>query len=155
MRDAEMVDYSHPGFSVVYLEDRPSPTGSSEIALRESPIGPRFSPAQSAVGVGGTIVVINETDRVQVLTCPRLDVWIAVDPGERLELDAREAGSIELFLIEGTEAHATVFSSPGPFSVVDAGGNWWLLDQPPGAREAAGLASPLSSSFSRDHDRDR
>ena len=53
MRDVVAVDYERPGFTVVYLEDEPSPGGRVEFTIRASEFGLRLEPEVDVVGVGG------------------------------------------------------------------------------------------------------
>jgi hypothetical protein len=132
LRDVEFVDYSRPGFAVVYAE-APSPLGGDlAFAIRDSRVGTRIEPAHGAVGAGGRVIVRNESPNAQVVSYPAADLVRKVAPGESLEIAVPRAGEQGLFLI-GRPVEATVFAAPGPYTVVSASGRF-ALDLPPGPR---------------------
>jgi hypothetical protein len=130
LRDAVLVDYSRPGFALVYLEGRPSPGGGARVAIRDSTSGPRLDPPASALGAGGQLRVANDTAERHVVSVPSAGVVRPLAPGQILELTL-PAGAHELFLLEAP-AEAVVFASPGPWARVSARGRWELPALEPG-----------------------
>lgn len=134
--DAELVDYSKPGFAVVYL-DAPAaaaPERPLVLIIRGSAQGATLEPAAAAVAVGGEILVRNGDDRPRVVTVPAAGVLRALAPGDSLAIPAREGGEVAIFVPDAPGAEAHVFAAPGPFAAVDAVGRFELLDVEPGAR---------------------
>jgi hypothetical protein len=132
LRGVRFVDYSQPGFAVVYREGAPSPAGVARLAIRESPFGVRLEPRYAVVGAGGTLVLANPTSRPHVVSAPALDWLVAVAPGAELELAIPSPGPKTLFLLDAPEVEATLFVAPGPYSVVSEAGRFELVDQEPG-----------------------
>jgi hypothetical protein len=131
MRDVRLVDYSTPGFIVVYLDTAERPGGSEQLEVQAGLSGLRLHPSTAAVGVGGEVVIHNRADRGVVLSVPSLSRVERVEAGGRIVLAADQAGPLEVFLI-GSQEHATVWASPGPWARVDAAGRFTLPDLPPG-----------------------
>jgi hypothetical protein len=131
---AELVDYSKPGFAVVYLEGPGSPGPAAPLALtiRSDGEGVRLEPSQGAVGVGGEIRVRNADDRPRVVSVPAAGVLRSLAPGELLAVDARSAGELEVFVPDAPDAFARVFAAPGPFAAVSDSGRYELLEVEPG-----------------------
>jgi hypothetical protein len=134
--DAELVDYSRPGFAVVYLESPPPapPPAPLLLTIRRAARGVGFEPAQGAVAVGAAIHVRNGDAHPHVVTVPAAGVARALAPGASLALPAGGGGSLEIFVPGDPGAQAQVFVAPGPFAAVDAVGRFELLDVEPGAR---------------------
>jgi hypothetical protein len=131
--DVELVDYSKPGFAVVYLEaPAPSPPPLA-VAIEGGAGGVRLEPAHAAVGLGGEIQVANRSDAAHVISCPELGVLRRLAPGESLAVPVRAAGEISLFVPETPDAVARLFAAPGPFAAVSDAGRYALLEVPPGA----------------------
>jgi hypothetical protein len=135
LRDVEFVDYSRPGFAVVYVEAEQAPQGDLAIAIRSSRVMTQLEPAHAAVGAAGRILVANETRAEHVLSYPAAGVVRRIQPGERVELDVARAGEQGLFLLDVPDAASTLFAAPGPFAVVSDAGLFELRDLEPGARQ--------------------
>jgi hypothetical protein len=133
LRDVEFVDYSRPGFAVVYTEADPPPAGELAFAIRESRVGTRLEPEHGAVGAGGRVIVRNEAAGAHVLSYPAADLVRRLEPGGQVEIPVPAAGEQELFLID-RPAEAVVFAAPGPFAVVSSSGDFALRDLAPGRR---------------------
>jgi hypothetical protein len=133
--DAELVDYSKPGFAVVYLDGEPSGAGAPvSVALRGGAAGLHFEPEGAVVAVGGRIVLENRSGEAHVVSCPAAGVLRRLDDGESLAIPAERAGELELFAPDGPDARARVFAAPGPFTAVSEAGRYALVDVEPGAR---------------------
>jgi hypothetical protein len=132
LRDVELVDYSRPGFAVVYLEGTPSPGGLASFQIRDGPLRPYLEPAHAAVGVGGTLRVANASARAHVLSLPDADLVRRLEPGEAIELGLARAGEHPLFLLDAPEELGRVFVAPGRFAVASDTGRFELRDLPPG-----------------------
>jgi hypothetical protein len=134
LRDVEFVDYSRPGFAVVYVEEASPPGGELELAIRESRLGTRVEPAIGAIGASGRLVVRNESRIAHVISYPAAGAVLSLGPGERVELRVPRAGEQGLFLLDASAA-ATIFAAPGPYVVVSSTGRFSLSDLTPGRRE--------------------
>jgi hypothetical protein len=135
LRDVELVDYSKPGFAVVYVEEAPAPAGELALRVRADRVGTAIEPAHGAVGAAGRIVVHNESPESHLLSYPAAGVVARLEPGETAELAVPRAGEQGLFLLDVPDAAATVFAAPGPFAVVSSAGRYALRDLAPGRRE--------------------
>jgi hypothetical protein len=132
LRDVEFVDYSRPGFAVVFVEQAQPPAAGLELAIRDSRIGTGIVPSEGVVGAAGRITVANETDTAHVVSYPAAGLVWSVEPGARAEFAVPRAGEQGVFLLDVPTASATVFAAPGPFSVVTSTGRFRLADLPPG-----------------------
>jgi len=133
---AELVDYSKPGFAVVYL-DGPAPRASGSpfvVTIRSQAGGVILAPAHGALPVDGEVVVRNVGDAPHVVSIPTAELLRALAPGDSLAVTAREAGELEIFVPGTPDAASRVFVAPGPFAVVTGAGRFELLDVEPGAR---------------------
>lgn len=135
MRDVQLVDYSTPGFAVVYVAEHATPGGSAEIAIRDTRVEPRFEPSELAIGAGGHIAVVNSSTTAHLLSYPAAQIFQRVAPGERVEIDVPQDGEQRLFLIDLPDAAATLFVAPGRYAVVSTSGDYELRDLDPGALE--------------------
>jgi len=131
MRDVEMVDYTHPGFAVVFVEAEPLPTGRVDIAIRTSRVT-RFEPAMAAAGAGASLVIENASEEAHVLSYPAAGLIRRLAPGETVELPIARAGEQGLFLLDQVDAAATLFAAPGPFAVISSTGGFELRGLAPG-----------------------
>jgi hypothetical protein len=133
---AGLVDYSKPGFAVVYLDGPPAETAGTSlvVTLRSAGAGATLAPANGALAVGGELVVRNAGDVPHVVSIPAASVLRAVAPGDALAVAAREAGELEIFVPGASSAASRVFVAPGPFAVVTDAGRFELLDVEPGPR---------------------
>jgi hypothetical protein len=132
---AELVDYSKPGFAVVYLDGPLSaaPGAPLVVTLEREAGGFALAPAHGAVALGSTVTVRNAGDAPRVISIPAAAVLRTLAPGEGLEVSPREADELEIF-VPGAAASSRVFVSPGPFAVVTGSGRYELVDVEPGAR---------------------
>jgi hypothetical protein len=132
MRDVRLVDYSRPGFVVVYRDDAPSQGGEVQLTIRSTRVAPRIEPEESVVGAGGRVRLRNETDAAHVVSAPWAGRIVQLAPGAELELPSVAAGEHELFLLDVAESRATVFAAPGPYTVAGADGRYELTNLEPG-----------------------
>lgn len=129
--DAVLVDYSKPGFAVVYADGPPPPAAGARLAIRDGVTSAVFEPANAALGAGAAITVVNESGTPHVLSCPNARLVRRLAPGDSVEIATDRPGEWPLFLLDaGTDAH--VFAAPGPFQVVSSAGRFALADLPPG-----------------------
>jgi hypothetical protein len=135
MRDVELVDYSTPGFAVVYAGDDARPGGSAEIAIRDTRIEPRFEPSELAIGAGGRLTIINDTGDSHLLSYPAAGIFERIKSRSKLEIDVPEQGEQRMFLVDVMSAEATLFVAPGRYSVVSTSGEYELRNLEPGALE--------------------
>jgi hypothetical protein len=132
LADVRFVDYSRPGFVVVYAEGEAAPAGRVELALRTRATGPRFEPERAAVGAGGTIAIRNETDAPQILAAREHGRLETVAPGATVVFDAAGAGDHGFSILSGHGADAHVFVAPGRFTVASESGRFELVGVSPG-----------------------
>lgn len=134
LRDVERVDYSRPGFAVVYVAGVPVPSNGEplRLSIEEGPVGPRLAPAYAATGVSVHIVAVNRTRAVRVLSSPSAGLVRKLEPGESIELALPGAGEHAFHLLGSAGASAIVFAAPGPFSLVSSTGRYELADLAPG-----------------------
>lgn len=135
LRDAGLVDYSTPGFAVVYVAENAQPGGTALVAIRDGRVAPRFEPEGVALGAGGHVTIRNLGSSAHILSYPAAKLVRRLGPGEQLELAVPQAGEQGLFLLDVPDAHATIFAAPGRFSVVASSGDYELRDLEPGALE--------------------
>ncbi len=135
LRDVEFVDYSRPGFAVVYAEGGPSPGGTALLEIRASRLHVVLEPRYAAVGRGGTLVVRNATAASHVLSCPAARVLQRIEPGAAAEIPLLEAGEQPVFVLDAAGSPgsgATVFAAPGPYAITSERGRFELADLDPG-----------------------
>jgi len=127
-----LVDYSRPGFVVVYTDGEPDADGRVELVLREGATGPRLEPGFSAVGAGGTIAIRNDTGEPQVVSAREDGRLESLAPGGTTTFAATEAGEHRFSLLSEAAEDARVFVAPGPFAVVTESGRFELTGVAPG-----------------------
>ncbi len=132
MSDVEFVDYSKPGFAVVYLDTGSSPAATAQLVIRTTGVRTRLDPPHAAVGAGGLIVVANASGAAHVLSAPAMGLVHRLEPGQQVEIAVPLAGEQSLFLLDVARSEATVFVAPGPFAVVSADGRFELGGLAPG-----------------------
>jgi hypothetical protein len=131
--DTGLVDYSRPGFAVVYLE-RGSGGGAASgvLAIRAGAGGVTIEPAHAATSVGAGVELRNLDSSPHVVSVPAAGLVRALAPGDRLLLPAGQAGALEVFVPGEPAAAATVFVAPGPFAAVNESGRFEILEVAPG-----------------------
>lgn len=131
-RDATPVDYSRPGFAVVYLEDGEPPSDLARFSIRESAAGVRLRPRYGVAGLSGVIEISNETKGPQVVSCPEASVLESVEPGASIRIVPVGPGRHSLYLPASPVGASIAFVSPGPFDRVSSLGRWALPGTPAG-----------------------
>jgi hypothetical protein len=129
---AQLVDYSTPGFAVVYAEGDSSAGERAPVAVVMGPTGVRLEPPHAALGVGGTLSIANQTSEAHVISCPRASLVRPLSPGESTEIAVDAAGEWPVFLLDVPGEQARVFAAPGPYQVVSPTGRFELEEIPPG-----------------------
>jgi hypothetical protein len=132
LRDAGLVDYSKPGFAVIYVAEDAKPGGSAEIEIRDTHVEPRLVPDALAIGEAGRITVVNASGAPHIVSYPAARLVKRLAAGERFEIAVPSAGEQGLFLLDVPDATATVFAAPGRFTVVSTSGEYELRDLEPG-----------------------
>lgn len=135
LRDVEFVDYSRPGFAVVYVEQAPPPTGEAVLAIHDSRIGLRLEPEHAAVGAAGRVSVRNETSEPHVVSYPAAGVIRPLAPGESVAFEVPRAGEQGLYVLDAPDAGTTLFAAPGHFGVASSVGRYRVTGLAPGAHE--------------------
>jgi hypothetical protein len=134
LRDVELVDYTRPGFAVVYVTQGVVPADGLEIAIRESRLGTRVEPRLGVVGAAGDVVVTNECPAAHVISYPAAGRVLSLDPGARATVRVPRAGPQEIFILD-VGASTTIFAAPGPYDVVSESGRFSLTGLAPGVHE--------------------
>jgi hypothetical protein len=129
---AQLVDYSTPGFAVVYAEGEPAADERASIAVVASPTGMRLEPAHAALGAGGKLSIANRSDAAHVLSCPRAGLVRSLAAGESIEVTLDAAGEWPVYLLDVPGERAQVFAAAGPYQVVSPAGRFELEDLPAG-----------------------
>jgi hypothetical protein len=132
-RDVALVDYSKVEFAVVYLEGVAAPRDATRLTLSRSRYGLRFDHRHAAVGLNGSLHVVNSDTRNHVISCPQSDFVQNLAPGEEAEIQLSTPGDHRIFLLDAVGIEAVVFVSPGLYAVANASGRWQLRNPPPGA----------------------
>lgn len=133
--DVSLVDYSKPGFAVVWVEAPPPGGSTTRIAIRDGIAGVRFDPPHAALAAGGTITVVNESERPHLLSVPAAGLVRPLATGDTLPIENAAAGEWALHLLDVPGEEARVFAAPGPFQVVSTSGRFALGDLAPGAAQ--------------------
>ena len=133
VRGAELVDYSTPGFAVVFVAEGMRPGGHAALAIRDTSVAPRLDPDHVALGAGGRISIENAGRAPHILSYPAAGLVRRLAPGEHLEIEVPQEGEQGLFLLDAPDATATLFAAPGRFAVVSRSGDYELRDLEPGA----------------------
>lgn len=146
---AAFVDYSKPGFAVVYAEPQGAGGAQQAEGERSSPARQRagdhaalviragaahavFDPPYAALGAGGEIAVANQSGESHVVSCPSAGLVRRLAPGESIAIHVATAGEWPVFLLDVAGEQARVFAAPGPYRVVSSSGRYELADLQPG-----------------------
>jgi hypothetical protein len=132
LRDARLVDYSRPGFAVVYTDGASARDERVELSIRASQFETRLEPRWVALAVGGTVTVRNATDEPHTVSCPSLGKVARLGAGESIELAASQAGPQSVFLLDRPQVESGFFAAPGPYAVLTQSPYFELRDLPPG-----------------------
>ena len=132
LRHTRRLDYSRPGFAVVYVESTTTPPATAEFVIRDTPTGPALHPRQLAIGSGSVLRVRNESAEQHIVSLPRAGLLERLAPGAGLETPLLRGGATPLFLLDSPEVEALLFVAPGRFDTVSGDGRWELPDLPPG-----------------------
>lgn len=132
LRDVEYVDYSSPGFAVVYLEGSPPPQGETRVSVQSTRFGTRLVPEQSVVGLGGSVVVVNQTSEAQIVSAPSWGLLQELQPGEETSIIVSESGAGSIHVMGQRVTDGFVFVAPGEFAVPSNNGRFEIPDVTPG-----------------------
>ncbi len=139
----ELVDYSKPGFAVVYLDPQgaegersstsaPRARDRASLSIRAGATHAIFDPPQAALGAGGEITVANQSDAAHVVSCPAAGLVKRLAQGESIAIAVATPGEWPVFLLDVAGEQARIFAAPGPYRVVSSAGRFELLDLEPG-----------------------
>jgi hypothetical protein len=134
VRDAKLVDYSKPGFVVIFADGPEPPSAQVTVRIVSGVVRAHFEPARSAIGFRDEILVKNEDAQDHLLSCPEAGVLVRVEPGETATIVLVEPGPLSLYLLDGVGAEAQIFAAPGPFAVTTTAGRFELAGLAPGRR---------------------
>lgn len=132
LRGVEFVDYSRPGYAVVYVPDAEPQVDPLRLTIRATSVRTRFEPENGTVGVGGVIIVENASDEAHVVSAPSLGYLGRLAPGETRELQTAEAGVQGVYLLTRPDVEARVFVAPGRYAVATPTGRYALRGLRPG-----------------------
>jgi len=132
LRDVARVDYSRPGFAVLYVDTGATLGGRLDLAVVDAGFGPRIEPAHGVVGLDGWIDISNRTDGEHVVSAPSVGLVRKLAPGGTVRVRARGAGEIAVHVVDGTGPGARLFVAPGPWAVADAAGRYGIGGLVPG-----------------------
>jgi hypothetical protein len=133
LRDVELVDYSQPGFAVVYLEQsNTGAAGGGELSIRNTGILPRLTPAFAAAAMGAEIRIANQTEVTHILSCPKARIVQSIAPGKSLSFELSQPGEYNFYLLDVPGSHSQIFAAPGRFTVVSDSGRFELTRLTPG-----------------------
>lgn len=131
LEGVQLVDYSSPGFVVVYVDGEPAAGERSEIAIAPSAAGVRLDPPHAAIALGGALVVRNSSTESHAISCPAAKLVRRLAPGESAEIALSSAGEWNVFLLDVPGEQARVFAAPGPYQVVSPAGRFELEELAP------------------------
>lgn len=129
---SELVDYSRPGFAVVYLDESAASPASASLHIRDTRVSPRIEPAHAVASMGGTIAVANAGGAPRTVSCPAAKLVRRLEPGESVELSVTEPGEYAIYLLDVPGSSATVLATPGRHAVASESGRWQIRDLAPG-----------------------
>lgn len=162
LRGARRVDYSTPGFAVVYLDHgRVDDATPVTLTIRDGRVSAAsIDPRHAALPAGGHVLIANRSRSAHVVSCPSLGVMTQVPAGASTDVLLEAAGEHACHVLDAADASVRLFASPGPYSQVDRDGRFEINDVVPGdytvrvwhprfapisrpLRIAAGVADPL------------
>lgn len=132
LRHARLVDYSRPGYAVVYVESSDVEVAEVRVKIRDAATGARFEPAYATAPIGGRTRIENNSAVAHVLSVPAAKRVQRLEPGESIEIRHDRAGPYESFLLDAPGSTNTVFAAPGRFVVVSESGRYELGPLSPG-----------------------
>jgi hypothetical protein len=134
LADVALVDYSRPGFAVVYAEDGAPPPANAPVrlAVRSGPLGPRLEPAHAALAAGGSLEIGNESGEARLVSCPAAGLVRRLEPGASLAILVSNPGEWPVYLLDAPGEPARVFAAPGRWAVASEAGRFELADLAPG-----------------------
>lgn len=126
------VDYSKPGFAVVYVDGAPRAHDVATLVIRAGATHASFDPPHAAIAAGGAITVTNQSGATHVVSCPGAGLVQPLAAGESVEIAASKPGEWPIYLLDVAGEEARVFAAPGPYRVVSSAGRFELTDLEPG-----------------------
>ncbi len=138
LRDADLVDYSRPGFAVVHLalsdpaKWSPGPAETVHITLSDGPARIRIDPSELVVPTGWRLAIRNSSRDRHVVSIPGLGRVVPLEPGDAFEFPVDRSGDLAIHVLDRPGTDARLFSAPGPFVRVPDSGRFLLTDLPPG-----------------------
>ncbi len=133
-----LVDYSKPGFAVVYADPATADGVATHdgarvaLAIRDGATHAVFDPQHAALGAGGEISIANQSAEPHLVSCPGAGMVKRLAPGESIAIAVATPGEWPLYLLDVAGEQARVFAAPGPYHVVSASGRFELADLEPG-----------------------
>lgn len=141
LRNVARVDYSRPGFAVVYVEAMPSDppleegrTDGVEVTLSDGTTGLRIDPAELAMRTGAAVSIRNASRSAHVISLPELGRVTRIEPGDEIRITVDLPGELSVHVLDHPGLRVRGFSAPGPFARVPDSGRFELVDLPPGTR---------------------
>lgn len=133
LRDVARVDYSQPGFAVVFA-DAGEVRSSAPALLRVEVAGgrPIWAPEHAAIARGGEIRIENATAAAVSVSAPAAGFVATLAAGETRAFAPPGTGELTLHLLSARGATAQVWISPGPFAIAEPSGRYVLEGLAPG-----------------------
>ncbi len=133
LKDVEFVDYSKPGFVVIYLEHVSPPENDAvSVIFRETRFGSRFDSKYGVVGIGGKIIIENADKVGHTFSCPQIGFLKYLDSGSKAEINPKRSGELRFHVIDSIDKEALIFVSPGQYAISSDVGRWELKNITPG-----------------------
>lgn len=132
------VDYSKPGFAVVYIDPAAGGNATTRVGdrvlvtIRAGAAHAVFDPPHAALGTGGEISVANQSGEAHVVSCPGAGLVKRLGPGESVAIPVATPGEWPLYLLDVAGEQAGIFAAPGPYHVVSSSGRFEFSDLEPG-----------------------
>jgi len=132
LRDVQFVDYSRPGFAVLYLEDGSGGGEPAVLRIDGSRFGAKLRPRTAAVGPAGIVSIENADTSSHTVSCAQAQLLRTLAPGEQVTIQPSSPGPYEIFLLDAAGEETLVVVAPGSFAVTSERGSWELANLAPG-----------------------
>lgn len=132
LRDVVLVDYTRPGFVVVYADDQRPSDARSRLAIRRIRTRVRMEPAESIAGIEGEIILTNETSSEHTVSDATAGVIRMLPPGAELRIVDPTPGLHRIRILGAAETGADVFVAPAHSIQVSESGRYELAGLSPG-----------------------
>ncbi len=133
-REVARVDYSQPGFSVVFAEAGAArPAAPAQLRIELAAGRAVWSQEHAAVARGGEIRIENATPAAVSVSAPEAAFVATLAAGETGSFSPPGSGELTLHLLGVRGGSAQVWVSPGPFAIAEPSGRYVLRGLAPGS----------------------